>query len=94
MHQKKVYVKIISRYNNKILKLYYFQSYWITGDIETVQGITDGRKLAAKVAIHNLCNLTGLESQPLVYLRWPTPKKGSVGRIRKKLAKSKERLCR
>ena len=45
----------------------------------TVQGIIDKGKLAAKVAIHNLCNLTGEKSQPLVYLMWLTPKKGYSG---------------
>ena len=41
-----------------------------------VDEIIASRQLASKVAIHNLCNLTGQRSQPLVYLMWPTPNSG------------------
>ena len=32
-----------------------------------------------QLAIHNLCNMSGEKSQPLVYLMWPTPNKGYSG---------------
>lgn len=41
--------------------------------------IIASRQLACKVAIHNLCNLSGQISQPLVYLMWPTPNSGYGG---------------
>ena len=44
-----------------------------------VDEIIASRQLASKVAIHNLCNLTGQRSQPLVYLMWPTPNSGYGG---------------
>lgn len=44
-----------------------------------VDEIIASRQLASKVAIHNLCNLTGQVSQPLVYLMWPTPNSGYGG---------------
>ena len=54
-----------------------------------VDEIITSRQLASKVAIHNLCNLTGQVCQPLVYLMWPTPNSGYGGshllKIRKKV---------
>lgn len=44
-----------------------------------VDEIIASRQLASKVAIHNLCNLSGQISQPLVYLTWPTPNSGYGG---------------
>ena len=41
--------------------------------------IISSTQLASKVAIHNLCNISGEKSQPLVYLIWPTPNKGYSG---------------
>lgn len=87
---------------NKTLKFYLF-----TGDVDdfsalqrTVQGLIDSKELAAKVAVHNFCNLYGERSQPLVYLMWPTPKKGYSGsnllkiwqKVRKDCAEKKVNL--
>ena len=41
--------------------------------LRVVDKIIVSRQLASKVAIHNLCNITGQISQPLVYLMWRTP---------------------
>ena len=64
-----------------LITLYFFQ-----GDEDdfaalkrTVDKIIASRQLASKVAIHNLCNLTGKKSQPLVYVMWPTPNSGYCG---------------
>lgn len=65
-----------------------------------MQGLIDSKELAAKVAVHNFCNLYGERSQPLVYLMWPTPKKGYSGsnllkiwqKVRKDCAEKKVNL--
>lgn len=41
--------------------------------------IISSKQLASQVAIHNLCNMSGGKSLPLVYLMWPTPNKGYSG---------------
>ena len=41
--------------------------------------IISRKQLASQVAIHNLCNMSGGKSLPLVYLMWPTPNKGYSG---------------
>jgi len=38
--------------------------------------IISSKQLASKVAVHNLCNMSGEKSQRLVHLMRPTPSKG------------------
>ena len=55
--------------------------------------IISSKHLASNVAIHNLCNMSGEKSQPLVYLMWPTPNKGYSGTHLLKIWSKARQVC-